>query len=544
MNPGLRFLLGAAWRGFFRRAGRRLRTVRGALTAIFGLLFFLLLVGSQVVVLATPRGGEVPEHGHTVLVFSLAMTLLLGWSLVAADAPFFWPAEVQFLFPAPLARRELLLYQMLRSGGVQALSGLWIGLMTLRSARHPLASLSAGVLGVLFVYAVTQLAGLVKLAVTDRLPPRARTLLPTAAGALALAAAFAFYRRARAVGFGDAVGEAFASSWMRMVTLPARPFGEVFAARSWGEGAAWAALCGGLIVGAGAAAAACAPDFRERSLATSARRFQRLRRMRSARGGLGTAAGPARRRVPVPALAFLGPAAPLARRQAYELGRGLRALGGLLFTAGVAFFYVIVLPGWDAGPPRPLGATLVVLVVVYPVLASSGFSIDFRRDLERMAYLRSLPLAPRAVAVGQVFTSTAMITAVSGALLVAAAATSGWRVERPLALAAAAGAAPVAWLAVTLENWIFLLFPTRTQADGGQQNAFMGKQVLKLLFKTVALGLVAGAAGLSGAAGAWLAGAWGAAAGMAAIVLLACAGATALLARAYRGFDLTVDQPA
>jgi hypothetical protein len=44
--------------------------------------------------------------------------------------------------------------------------------------------------------------------------------------------------------------------------------------------------------------------------------------------------------------------------------------------------------------------------------------------------------------------------------------------------------------------------------------------------------------------GAWLAGSWGAAAGVMVIVLLACAGATALLARAFRGFDLTVDSPA
>ena len=53
---------------------------------------------------------------------------------------------------------------------------------------------------------------------------------------------------------------------------------------------------------------------------------------------------------------------------------------------------------------------------------------------------------------------------------------------------AAAGAVPVAWLAVTLENWLFLLFPTRTQADGGQQNAFMGKQIIKMLFKMVDAG--------------------------------------------------------
>lgn len=545
MSPGLWYLLRAGFRGFFRRAGRRMRTVRGLVTTFFGLLFFVILVGSQLMVVLSGRG-EPPDHGETVLMASLLMMLLLVPPLLVAEAPFFWPQEVQFLFPAPLSRRELLLYQMLRSGWVQAFSGLWVGVMTMSSARYPLASIAAAVLAMIFIFTLTQLVGLVRLAVTDRLPGAARMAVKPALGVGVAAAAFAFYRRTQELGFNDAVGEAFASRWLRVALLPARPFGEVYAARGWGEGLAWAALCAGLIAASAGAAMALAVDFRERSLVSSAKRFERLRRMRSARSGYASAGAPVRRRIPVPALAFLGAAAPVARRQVYELGRGLRSLWGLLFTAALAFFYVIVMPVLmdDRARRQELGVTLVVLVIVFPMLASSSFSIDFRRDLERMAYLRSLPLRPLAVAVGQVFTSAAMIAVLNGALLVAAAALADWRVERPMLAAAAAGAVPVAWLAVTLENWIFLLFPTRTQADGGQQNAFMGKQILKLIFKTIVLGVVAGVAGLVAAGGAWLAGVWGAAAGVVVIVLLACAGATALLARAYRGFDLTVDLPA
>jgi sterol desaturase/sphingolipid hydroxylase (fatty acid hydroxylase superfamily) len=129
-------------------------------------------------------------------------------------------------------------------------------------------------------------------------------------------------------------------------------------------------------------------------------------------------------------------------------------------------------------------------------------------------------------------------------LLACAAALAGWQVAPEMALLAAVGAVPVAWLAVTLENWLFLLFPTRTQADGGQQNAFMGKQVMKMLFKTLALGLVAVAAAGVAVLGSWLGGQWAAAAGVVLVVVLACAGATTLLARAFGSFDLTLDSPA
>jgi hypothetical protein len=545
VNPGLVYLLRASYRGFFRRTGRRLRTFRGFVSAVFGLLFFAVLIASQVMTMLVD-GGAPGDHAETVLAASLVLTLLLVPSLVTADAPFFWPHEVQFLFPAPLGRGELLLYQMLRSGWMQAFSGMWVGLMAMRAALHPLAAIPAAVLAFLWVFVLTQLVGLLKLAIGDRLPGPVRAAVKPALGVAVLAAALAFYARTRTAGFGPAVAEAFASAWMRVATLPARPFAELFAARSWSEGLAWTAACVALVAGAGAAAMAMRVDFRERSLVSSAKRFERLRRRRSAQMGVASAAGPARRRLAVPGLGFLGAAAPLARRQVYELGRGLRTLWGLFFTAALAFFYVIVMPRFMDEPavPRALGITLVVLVIVFPLLASGSFSIDFRRDLERMAYLRSLPLAPMTVAVGQVFTAAVIIALVNLGLLVLAAALADWRVEPVMAVVAAVAAVPVAWLAVALENWLFLLFPTRTQADGGQQNAFMGKQIVKLLFKMLMLGLVAGAAALVAAGGAWLAGTWGAAAGVVVIVILACAWATALLASAFRGFDLTVDSPA
>jgi Putative ABC exporter len=544
VNAGLRYLLRASLRGFFRRAGRRMRTFRGFVSTAFGALFVLLLIGSQVMAMTVDRGTP-PDHGETVAMVSLAVMLLLVPSLVAADAPFFWPQEVQFLFVAPLTASEMLLYQMLRSGWVQLFSGLWLGLMTMRTAGHPLGALAASVLTMLFIFTATQLAGILKLAVGDRLPAPVRAAVKPALAVAAIAAGFAFYRRVQATGFGGAVAEAFASRWMQAVTLPARPFAELFAARTWSQGLAWAVLSLALVVSAGAASMWAGVDFRERSLVSSAKRFERLRRMRSSRTGYAASTGPARRKLRVPPLAFLGAAAPLARRQVYELGRGLRTLWSLLFTAGLAFFYVIVIPGFmEDSDFQALGMTLVVLVIVFPMLASGGFSIDFRRDLERMAYLRSLPLRPLSVAVGQVFTAAVCIAIVNIALLVGAAALADWRVRPQMMLAAAAGAVPVAWLAVALENWLFLLFPTRTQADGGQQNTFMGKQVLKLLFKTTLLFVVAGVAGLVAWGGAWLAGAWGAAAGVVVTVILACVGATALLARAYHGFDLTVDSPA
>ncbi|MBW3571338.1 MAG: putative ABC exporter domain-containing protein [Gemmatimonadetes bacterium] len=544
MNPGLRYLLWAGFRGVLRRAGRRMRTFRGFVSTAIGVLFFALVVGTQILALVTAREGP-RLHDPAMQGFSLVLLLFMVSSLLAADAPFYWPQEVQFLFPAPLRRRELLLYSLLSRGWVQVFSGLWLGVVGMRMAVRPAAAIPAVVLSVLWLYVLAQLVGLLKLAIGDRLPPRAGRAVRPLLGMAAAVAGWLFYRQVRAVGFGPALGELFQSPAARWAMLPARPFAEVFAAGTAGAALAWTAASLALVLATAGAVLALDVDFRERSLVSSARRFERIRRMRRGRGGLASAAAPKNRRLPVPSFAFVGAGAPLARRQAYELGRGLRTLGALAFMAGMAFFYVIGMPRWIGSEGGgELGTSLVVLAVVFPLFGTGGFSVDFRRDVERIAYLRSLPLRPTAVAVGEVFVAAATV-AVFNLLLLGVAV---WVVDAPvdprMAVLAAAVALPVAWLAVTLENWLFLLFPTRTQADGGQQSAFVGKQLIKMLFKLVLLGVVAVAAGLTALAGGWLADTIGAAAGAVLVVALACWGATLLLARAYQGFDLTVDTPA
>jgi hypothetical protein len=543
VNPGLRYLLWAGVRGLGRRTGRRMRTFRGFVSTSIGILFFLFVVGTQLMAVMTVRG-EPRLHEPVLQGFSLMLLLFLIPALVAADAPFFWPQEAQFLFPAPLRPRELLLYNLVSRGWVQLFSGLWLGLVGMRMAVRPAAAIPAVVLAVLFLFVAAQLAGLLKVAIGDRLPLASRVVRPAlwlGAGLLT----WVFYQNVRAEGFGPAVGVLFQSPGMRAAMLPVRPFAEVFAAETTGAALAWSAASLAIVLALAGAVLAMDVDFRERSLVSSARRFERIRRMRRGRGGLASAAAPVNRRLPVPAFRFLGAGAPLARRQAYELGRGLRVLGTLAFMAGMAFVYVIVIPRWmNPDQAGALGTSLVVLAVIFPLLATGGFSVDFRRDVERIAYLRSLPLRPAAVAVGEVFVSAATVS-IANLLLLAGAVwmADGW-VEPRMAVLAAAVAVPVAWLAVTLENWLFLLFPTRVQADGNEQSAFVGKQLIKMFFKTLVLGAVAVAAGLAALGGGWLADAAGAAAAAAIVVGLACWGATLLLARAYQGFDLTMDAPA
>ena len=513
-----------------------MRTARGFLTTVLGLLLMIALVGSQLVALLLDDRPTPP--GDAAAGFTLLLMALVAWAVVNSEAPFFWPAEVQHLFAAPIARRELLRYHLASRAWLQLLSGLWVGTIGMRSAPWPPAALSTAMLAIAFINVAGLLAALVKMAVVQRAPGAVKAMKPAFYVAAAAVAAL-LYARARVVGLGDAMGEVLASAPLRALSLPVQPFARAFAAEGLVQLVLWSAASAGVIAVTFGAAVLLPVDFREASLSLSARKVAQWQRVRG-RGGPAT-----HRRIPVPSFGFLGTAAPLARRHVYELGRAPRPLLGLAFSAALAFFYSIVLP-WTsdyASTPPPLGVTLVVMVGVFAVLGSGSLNLDFRRDAERVAFLRSLPLRPGAVAVAQVFTPAAILTLASLLLLVGAALSVGWHVRPMMLLLAMLLAGPISWICVGMENWLFLLFPTRVTPAGTEQNSFSGRQFLKMLTKLMLLFVVVGLALLAAVPGRMLAGRAGGVSASVLLVLAACWATTWLVARAFHGYDLAVDNP-
>lgn len=94
-----------------------------------------------------------------------------------------------------------------------------------------------------------------------------------------------------------------------------------------------------------------------------------------------------------------------------------------------------------------------------------------------------------------------------------------------------------------LENWLFLLFPTRVTPAGTEQNSFSGRLFLKMLTKLMLLFVIVGLALLAAVPGRMLAGRAGGASASVLLVLAACWATTWLVARAFHGFDLAVDNP-
>jgi hypothetical protein len=537
VNGGLWLLIRLQAWGKVRFFARRARTLRGALSTAAAAGFFILVIGHQFYALA--RSDAFPPADPAALrtwvpVSMLASLLLSAW---VGRALAFTPQEIDFLFPAPLSRRELLAYHVVSRLGVRVLSGLWAAVFVQRLAPSPAAAVAAVVLGMVFLHLAIELTALATSALSAWSSPWVgRGAWAALAASIAWAAHNGIAAKPPGAEWGVAL-ESFARSLpMRIATFPLRPFGELFAAQTGRAALLWTAAALGAIALQGILLMALDVAYTERSLATSRRRMER--RMRS--GEPSRLSRPWKLRVRVPRLATMGTGAPLARRQLLELLRTPRAL---LFPLLLAGFYVamsVVLPLARGVPPDESFVWITVALAVFLPFFFPGLGFDFRHDLDRMAYLKGLPLTPFAVAVGQIFAPAALFAMLQWLVVASAAsalpsASLGW-----LAVPALLGPA-LAWAMVATDNLTFLWMPYRHSTDGAQNVQFVGKSMLILLAKLVVLAVmgILAALGYWAAGQSWLAGALAAAVALA----LGCAALTWAVGASFAAFDVTLDVP-
>ena len=179
------------------------------------------------------------------------------------------------------------------------------------------------------------------------------------------------------------------------------------------------------------------------------------------------------------------------------------------------------------------------------IVLTQNFAFDFRRDVDRMAALKALPLSAGAVAAGQLVAATLFTTLLqlAGFALVVVA-TDAFALRALFALALPLPA--LSWAAVCVDNAIFLLWPYRSVPEDPGDMGFMGRNMLIMAVKIALVGLLVVAAALAAGfvtrqAGG---GALWAGATAAACLSVACAPLTKLVAWAFDRFDVSRDVPA
>jgi hypothetical protein len=285
-------------------------------------------------------------------------------------------------------------------------------------------------------------------------------------------------------------------------------------------------------------------NYLETAQHVSQRVYERIQRRRAGGGGAISAvpiSGAQRLRLPrLPWLLGVGPN--LWRQELLLLRR----------SQGLMFLLVVVLAAGGfaamairkAAPNTTYVIPLLILggLAYQSLLASLQLPTGFRGDLDRMDWLKSLPLHPAAIVCGQITGAALLLSILQAAILLAAWALVGKGHEA--FIGGLVLLFPVNWLLFGVENLVFLIFPYRQTPTTAGDFQFLGKFLLLSFFKLglSCLGLLVAATG--GILYLIYPSLWLPLGGSLLLLLAINSGVLVLATLAYRRFDVSLHTPA
>jgi hypothetical protein len=536
-------LLGLQLRGWFRYLVRGLKTLKGILLALVGVSVFVPWLITVFVAQRDASGvpmAWVVQYGPAMLVmYCISNVLFSSHERVI----YFSPAEIQFLIPGPFSRRKVLCYKMLLNI-LMIVPTMLIMAMVFRIENGWSPAVFVGLLLTgTFMQLFSVALGLLANAVGETVYRHGRKAAVVAFVVLAVI----FYLQIRGTGEGIQWGQLreqlFQTRIWQFVSWPLQSFFDVMKAQN-----VWPDLLPPLLVAMAVLAAILVLIFtldaryEEAAAASSARIYARIQRLRGRAVESDQPAKSTKWRWELPSFPFWGGVGPIFWRQ---MTTATRKLGRLLWV-------LVILALALAGPIFATKEEKMQDVIV-PTLLSLGawlaiflttlVPFDFRGDIDRIATLKTLPIRPWKIALGQLLAPTLLLSVMEWLTLAVALVLSP---ESALLVLAVAVYVPVfSFVIVGLENLLFLLFPVRIMAATPGDFQAMGRNVLLAIGKMVGLIIIGVAAAVVGVIYTWATGQlWIGVLGAWPVVAVAGMILVPLCGLAFTWFDVGRDTPA
>jgi hypothetical protein len=479
-HPATLQLLWLQSRGRRRRMWRKFcQPRRLVLSAVACLLAIVWLGNAALTIWLRERSS--PETLRALL--SLGLVLYVGWHFAKAaffrpESPFDWtPAERELLAALPLRSRDLVAYQL---ASVTVTTFLKAGLFTLLLLPD-ISCLPLGLLGLLLAMMTLEIL---------------RMALEIAAWGMGRWA-FLVYRAAVVTGLvtaGCAVGAVLMrkdalvdriavgqgpfygllgllldvnASAISYAALPFQPLIDLILADAITPSEMrLAAAAIGTVMAIAAAAIGLHGTVSRRVVERERLTYQGLRAAHqplligSIHNKIG-AARDVRFRRPLQRIPRLGGAGALAWRQLV----GARRHWGSLLAAMIAPAVLASAPCFVIGDPHLAFLSTIGTLAFYTfLLLPTALRFDFRRDLDRLATLKTLPITPAATVIGQILAPVLMATLFqAGVVALASIARS---LPTHCFVVTLLVMLPLNALVFALDNLIYLLFPYRIQQEG------------------------------------------------------------------------------
>lgn len=502
-HPALLLLIRLTWRGGFRQFRQSLKTFRGLFQVGFMLALILYFIGSMIFVgvLASQTNqvsatlDKMQSDFLTIGLFGVTCYVVL---FSTGDATvYFTASEVAFLFPAPLTRKQLLTYQLLKGvTGILAIS-VFFSFFAIAQISLMIPRLIGTMLTVGFLQLITMNVAFARQVLQHKVQQRIRQVVGCIVGVLVLLA-IEQMRASMPEGDLSAYLKAFqnstAGSW---ALAPFQVFIRMLRAPNLAAFVPPASIV--LAVDTALLVTAYRLDALslEAALGISEKLSARIKQIQS-KGVWSAFNNPTsavtRRRLPTLPFWFgIGPV--VCQRMTTTIRASNSFFVALGSALSVASVIVYMIARSKSGPHLAPIASVATMSYMSLLIC-----LTLQNDIERVGFLKSLPLRSVAIVLGELLGFVVFLSAVQSLFMLAVA---GFFPDSLFWLMCGACVTlPLNFLLFSVDKLVFYVYPTRLVKGppGDFQNS--GKQMifmtLKMLMMAAAF-LFVGLAALPGA---------------------------------------------
>lgn len=538
-HPALMLLIRMQWRGGFRQFRRSLRTFRGLFQFAFVIAMLLYgaasmyFVGSLQSAPSVLSGPFATAQDDLISLGLFAATTCIVLFSSGEASVYFTASEVAYLFPAPVTRKQLLTYKLIKSlMGIIGIS-VFIMLLSMSRIQSSLSRLIGTVLTISFLQLVTMNVAFLRQILEHKVHLWIRRVLGTGLGLLVLIAVNQMMQSAAMGDWAAVMKTIHGSTVGRCLLAPFSVFTSML--RATDLNSFFIAVAIVLVIDASLLILAFRLDALslEAAFAISEKVTAKLKLVQS-KGvwqafGTPTSAVAKRRVVQLPFWAGVGPVVWQRMTTTFRASTQLFWMLGaaVLVAAGIVYAVAKSGPGAAVAPFFGVGAMGYMSLLV---------CLTLQNDIERVGFLKSLPLRTVSIVIGEMLGFVVLLSVTQ--LLFMAGIMYFFPQQFLWVLCGMALTFPLNFLLFGVDKLVFYIYPTRLAkgAPGDFQNS--GKQMIFIALKMSILGACLLVMGLSTLPAALLLHSPVAAVGSFAVVLLLeCVAVVPLLSIAFDRFD-------
>lgn len=471
-----------------------LKTPRGAIYFCLGIGVFMLWLGPQIWVAYYEKDTNhqmmSPETFQTIiplgLLFYCLLTLVLN---IGEKAIHFSPAEIDFLFTRPYHRRELLVYKLTNNAFNTVFASLFASVFLFRFTHNFFLTMVGLFFTFVFLSNLTILVLLFKQVVTARAYTLLRRGVLATLGLVAAALLWYFVKLEPAAGWIDLVRQFQQSLPGKMLLGPFVPFARLIVSNgNLTEFALWLLTAGS--INAALVAGIIRLDANYYEIASDiSMKFHRLIQQRRKGRQTPFAASKSESHTSIPMLPVWKGIGPIAWRQfstAYRNSKVIFIMLPILCLVVGPMLFDRKFSEQDLMP-------FMFILTWMAIFMSQMIPFDFRSDIDRMDWLKVLPIHSMSITIGQLLVPVIFFTILQFLLYMGVALF--FEKVRWVLLGMLCFLLPFNFLLFSVDNLFFLLFPTRiVQPRPGDFQQF-GRNIflffIRILFLMATLALSA-----------------------------------------------------